>query len=183
MMRKIFDSENSSGWLILAIVTFAIGLLISFFSPVVYSMTRFRGDQTIAYSPSGNTVFYQILAFFLLGFGLYIIYRFKHKFVRISGGIVGVVLFGLVSTFAFNSYTHIHNDYIEIGKGYTIEKYAYDEIEEFYLQKASDVQFLTFKAKDGSEFEVVFGGLIDSWVMTYIRRTLEEYGLKMTDIS
>jgi hypothetical protein len=182
MFRKIFDSDNNSVWLIIGIIGFAIGLFISFIVPVIYSITRFQGDMTIGFSPNESTIYYQILAFFLLALGFYFIYKFNKKSARILGGIAGFAMFAVVTFFSYNSYTHVHTDYIEIGKGYTLLKYSYDEIEELYLYEESDVQYFELLTKDGKKLEVVFGGLLNTSSMNHIRRTLESYGLKMIDL-
>lgn len=182
MFRKIFDSDNNSVWLIIGIVGFALGLLCSFLVPVVYSMTRFRGDMTIGYSPNEYSIYYQILAFFMLALGFYFIYKFNKKSARVLGGLAGFAMFVLITFFGYNSYTHVHNDYVEIGKGFTVLKYNYDEIEELYLYEESDAQFFELVTKDGKKLEVVFGGLLDYSSMNHIRRTLESYGLKMIDL-
>ena len=182
MFRKIFDSYNNPMWLLIGIVGFAIGLLISYMIPVFYSMTRFQGDMTIGYSPNGSSIYYQILAFFMLALGFYFIYKFSNKSARVLGGLAGFIMFAIVSIFSYNSYTHVHADYLEIGKGYTVLKYSYDEIEELYLDEENDVQYFELVAKDGKKFEVVFGGLLNSASMNHIRRTLESYGLKMIDL-
>ncbi len=181
MLRKIFDSYNSPVWLITGMIVFAIGLLISFTAPVIYSITRFQGDMTIGYSPNEFTIYYQILAFFLLGLGFYFIYKFSKKSARVLGGIAGFAMFVVVTFLSYNSYTHVHTDYVEIGKGYTVLKYSYDEIKELYLYEENDVQYFELLTNDGKKLEVVFGGLLNTDSMNHIRRTLESQGLKMID--
>ena len=91
-------------------------------------------------------------------------------------------MFAVVSFFSYNSYTHVHADYVEIGKGFTVLKYSYDEIEELYFYEETGVQYFELVTKDGKKLEVVFGGLLNSASMNHIRRTLESNGLKMIDL-
>ena len=60
MIRKIFDSNNSSGWLIMAFVVLAVGLLFSFFTPVFIALVRFQTDTKIGFSPNEATIWYQL---------------------------------------------------------------------------------------------------------------------------
>ena len=181
MLRKIFDSNNNSGWIVLAIVTFALGLLISFFVPVIYSLLRFQLDSRIGYSPSEFSIWYQIVAFFAFGLGLYLVYKLNRKGSRIFGAIVGSLLFCLISYFSYNSYIYVDEDYIEVGKGYTTLKYSWEDIEELYLYGNESVEWFELVTNDGEKLEVAFGGLLDSSVMNHIRRTLKEHGVEMVD--
>ena len=183
MLRKIFDSNNSSAWIILAIVLFAGGLLVSYFIPMVYSISRYQVDSKIGFSPNENTIWYQIAAFFAFGIGLYIIYKFNHIGVRVLGGILGFALFVLISYFSFNSYTYIDEDYIEVGKGYKTLQYTWDEIDELYYNSNGEVNWYEIVTNDGEKLEVVFGGLIDVGAQNYIRIVLKERGVIMIDIS
>ena len=184
MIRKIFDSNNSSGWLILAFVALVVGLLFSFFTPVFITLVRFQTDTKIGFSPSGGTVWYQMLAYVALAAGLYFVYKASKKSLRILGGMLGVALFGLISFIAFNQYVYIDQDYIEVGNGFSGEQYEWSEIKELYYNKNNDgVEWYELVTSDGKRFEVVFGGLLNTAPLNHIRRTLEQYGVKMIDIS
>lgn len=183
MIRKIIDSKNSSIWLIVAFIVFAGGLLVSFFAPFVYSLTRFQVDTNYGYSPSEFSIWYQIAAFLGFAFGLYLIYKLNRVGVRILGGILGLSLFVILTYFSYNSYTYIDEEYIEIGKGFTKLHYTYDEIEELYYNSNGEVNWYEIVAKDGERFEVVFGGLIDVGAQNHIRIVLKQYGVIMIDIS
>lgn len=181
MLRKIFDSNNNSAWLILAIAIFAVGLLISYFVPVFYSFLRFQGDSNVGFSPSEFAIWYQITAFFAFGIGLYLIYKYSHTAARVIGGFLGIALFVLISYFSFNSFTYVDEDYIKIGKGYKTLQYTWEEIDELYLYSSGGANWFELVTNDGEKLEVVFGGVLSANVQNYIRRTLEEYGVIMID--
>jgi hypothetical protein len=181
MLRKIFDSDNNSGWLISAFAIFAAGLLVSYLAPVVYSLSRFQVDSKIGFSPNEFTIWYQIAAFFVFGIGLYLVYKFSHVAVRVLGGILGIGLFVLISYFSFNSYTYVDEDYIKVGEGFKTLQYTWEEIDELYLYSTGTVNWFELVTNDGEKLEVVFGGLLDVGVQNYIRLSLQEYGVVMID--
>ena len=183
MIRKLLESKNSSSWLILAIVVFACGLLVSFLTPFIYALTRFQFESNIGFSPSEFSIWYQIIAFFGFGIGLYLVYKFNHVGARVLGGITGVALFAFLTYFSFNSYTYIDEEYIEIGKGFKTLHYTWDEVEELYYNSNGETNWYEIVTKDGERFEIVFGGLIDVGAQNYIRIVLKEYGVIMIDIS
>ena len=183
MLRKIFDSKNSSGWLILAFIIFTGGLLVSYFTPVIYAISRFQVDTNLGFSPSQFAIWYQIAAFFAFGIGLYLIYKFNNIAVRVLSGVLALFLFALISYFSFNSYTYVDEEYIEIGKGFTTLHYTWDEIDELYYNSNGEVNWYEIVAKDGEKFEVVFGGLISVGAQNHIRIVLQELGVIMIDIS
>ena len=184
MIRKIFDSNNSSGWLIIAFITLVVGLLFSFFTPVFIALVRFQTDTEIGFSPNEGTIWYQMLAYVVLAAGLYFVYKASKKSMRILGGMLGVALFFLISFIAFNQYIYIDKDYIEVGNGFSGKQYEWSEIKELYYNKdGKGIEWYELVTKDGKRFEVVFGGLLNTGPKNHIRRSLEQYGVKMIDIS
>lgn len=184
MIRKIFESNNNSVWLILAIVSIIIGLFLSFFTPIFITLVRFQTDTKIGFSPSEATLLYQMLAYVFLALGLYCIYKFSKKSQRILGGLLGVAFFGLISFMAFNQYIYIDQDYIEAGNGFGGKQYEWSEIKELYYNKDSKgIEWYELVVSDGEKIEVVFGGLLNTAAKNHIRRSVEKYGVKMIDIS
>ena len=184
MIRKILESNNSSGWLILSAIAVVAGFLFSFFSPVFIALIRFQTDTKVGFSPSGGTIWYQMLAFVLLAIGLYVVYKQSKKSMRVLGGLLGVALFSLISFMAYNQYTYIDVDYIEVGNGFSGKQYEWSEIKELYYNRDSGgVEWYELVTSDGRKFEVVFGGLLNTAAKNHIRRSLEQYGVKMIDIS
>lgn len=184
MIRKIFDSNNSSGWLIMAFIAIVVGLLFSFITPVFISLVRFQTDTKIGFSPNEGTIWYQMLAFIALAGGFYFVYKASKKSRRILGGMLGVALFGLISFISFNQYIYIDEDYIEVGNGFSGKQYEWSEIKELYYNRDSNgVEWYELVTSDGKRFEVVFGGLLNTGPKNHIRRALEQYGVKIVDIS
>lgn len=183
MLRKLLDSKNSSAWLILAIFVFTVGLLVSYFVPIIYSLTRYQGDSSLGYSPSEFTIWYQIFAFFAFGIGLYLIYKFNNVAARVFSGVIGVALFVMITYFSFNSFTYVDEDFIRIGKGFKTLQYTWDEMDELYYNGDGDVNWYEIVTNDGERLEIVFGNLIDVGAQNYIRIVLKERGVIMIDIS
>ncbi len=184
MIRKIFDSNNSSVWLILAFVSLIVGLLFSFFTPVFITLVRFQTDTKIGFSPSGGTIWYQMLAYVFLAAGLYVVYKLSKKSMRILGGLLGIALFGFISFIAFNQYVYIDQNYIKVGNGFSGQQYEWSEIKELYYNRDSNgVEWFELVTSEGKRIEVVFGGLLNTGEKNHIRRSLEQHGVKMIDIS
>ena len=168
----------------MSFVALVVGLLFSFFAPVFIALVRFQTDTRIGFSPSGGTIWYQMVAYVLLAAGFYFIYKFSKKSMRILGGVLGVALFSLISFMAFNQYIYIDQDYIEVGNGFSGKQYEWSEIKELYYDKDSDgVEWYELVTSDGNRFEVVFGGLLNTGPKNHIRRSVEQNGVKMIDIS
>lgn len=182
-MNKIFDSDNHSGWLIIATLVLVVGGFVSFFMPMFYAMGRFQTDTKIGFAPSEWSIYYQMLATLCLAAGLYFIYKLKKSANRILAAIVGFVLFGSIAYFSYQSYTYVDEEYIEFGKGYKVYTYSYDQIKELYYDKDDSSAWFTLVMDDGKTYEVAFGGLINTSSQNHIRRTAEAYGIKMIDIS
>lgn len=184
MIRKIFDSNNSSVWIIMAFIALVVGLLFSFITPIFITLVRFQTDTKIGFSPSGGAIWYQMFAYFVLAVGLYFVYKASKKYLRILGGMLGVGLFGLISFIAFNQYVYIDEDFIEVGNGFSGKQYEWSVIKELYYNKDSKgVEWYEVVTSDGNRFKVVFGGLLNTGSKNHIRRSLEQYGVKMIDIS
>ena len=184
MINKIFDSNNSSGWLIVSILSLVVGTFFSLMTPVFISLVRFQTDTKIGFSPTQAATLYQVLAFVVLAIGLYFVYKLSKKSMRVVGGLLGVGLFILVSFMAFNQYIYVDEDYIEVGNGFGGNQYGWSEIKEFYYDKNDDgVEWFELVTSDGNKIEVVFGGLLNTAAKNHIRRSIESHGVKMIDIS
>ena len=184
MINKIFDSNNSSVWLILSILSLVVGTFFSLMTPLFISLVRFQTDTKIGFSPTQAATLYQVLAFIALAIGLYFIYKLSKKSMRIVGGLLGVGLFSLISFMAFNQYIYVDKDYIEAGNGFGGNQYSWSEIKELYYDKNDDgVEWFELITSDGNKIEVVFGGLLNTGAKNHIRRSIESNGVKMIDIS
>lgn len=181
MIRKIFDSDNHNVWFFIGLAIFIVGLLISVFVPVFYSLMRFKGNHTIGFSPTEGAFYYQFLAFLLLSLSFYFIYKIKNVGARVTSGIIGLFCMILFTIFGYQSYIHIHEQYIEFGKGYSVVNYPYEHFKELYLLEKGDSEYFELVTADGEKIEVGFGEMFDTQSMNYIRRTLESNGIKMVD--
>ena len=126
MLRKLLDSNNSIGWIIASIGIIMVGMFSIIFIPVIMSLTRFQTKTNIGFTPNEGIYFYLVLAFLVLAVGFYLIYRVSKKWNRIFAGISGFLMFGVLLYFAYNQYTYIDENYIEIGTGFGSKQYTWD---------------------------------------------------------
>ena len=93
-------------------------------------------------------------------------------------------MFGVLLYFAYNQYTYIDENYIEIGTGYGSKQYTWDQVEEAsYYSTADNIESYVLVMKDGKEIEVVFGGLLQSDVKVHVKHSVEDEGVKIIDRS
>jgi hypothetical protein len=183
MMNKIFDSNNHSGWLIIATLVVVVGGFVTFFMPMFYAMGRFQVNTKVGYAPSEASLYYQLVGVFLLALGLYFIYKLDGVVKRLISITAGVALFIVATIFSFQSYTYVDENFIEFGEGYKVNTYTYDQIKELYYDRDENTSWFILVMDDGKEYEVAFGGLISTGSQNHIRRTVEANGIKMVDIS